>query len=123
MNWRWSTKGDLAAMEARILKAVQTQGERIMSTVNTSGANLLAAEASLETKIGALGSTLTTAIADLKAEVAAELQAAGVPNATVDAITAKITALGTTVDGLTATAQAADPGAPGAPPTEPPAAA
>jgi len=86
-----------------------------MSAVNTSGANLAAAEASLETKIQALGTTLTTALADLRAEVAAALQNAGVPAAQVDAVTAKITALSSTVDGLTSTAAAADPGAPPAP--------
>ena len=93
------------------LDRIERKQEIIMSTINTSEANLLAAETSLETKIGTLGSTLTTALADLKSEVAAELLAAGVPNATVDFITAKITALSAVVDGITSQATAADPGA------------
>jgi len=123
ITWPFNTNSALASqitalskqvsdLQTTILNAIQTKGEQIMSAVNTSGANLAAAEASLETKITTLGTTLSTAIADLKAEVAAELQAAGVPNATVDAITAKLTALGATADGLTSSAAAADPGAP-----------
>lgn len=83
-----------------------------MSTVNTSGANLQAREDQIEKDVATLGSTLTTAFADLKATIAADLNAAGVPSDVVDGVTAKLGTLDGVIQQFTAQAVAADPGAP-----------
>jgi hypothetical protein len=116
--WNEQTEQVLAAL-ARLevaVKQIDTKLEAFMSTTNQSEANLLAGEAALATDIGKLGTTLSAAITDLQAEVAADLQAAGVPNSVVDGVTAKLAALDTTVQQLTTTTAAADPGAPPPPP-------
>lgn len=88
-----------------------------MGTVNQSAANLQAAEQATEAAVTKLGTAMTTAFTDLQAEIANDLSAAGVPDAQVDAVTAKMTAFQTNVIApLTASATTADPGAQPTPP-------
>lgn len=89
-----------------------------MSTAANSAAALQAGEALIETDIGKLGTAMSTGFADLKAEVAAKLNAGGVDPTLVDSVTASIAALDTKVQGLTAQATAADPGPQPAAPTQ-----
>jgi hypothetical protein len=113
-----------ARLEATVVEQLKEMETRIMAGLNTSAANLQAQETAIEGDLTKLGSALTTAFADLKAEVQAALAAAGVPNSVVDGITSKFAAVDTTIQGLTATATAADPGpqTPATPATPTPAA-
>ena len=89
-----------------------------MSTVNTTGQALQAGETQIETDIAALGTAITTEIADATAQIQNALNSAGVPTQVVADVTAKLAALHTTVTGLTAQVVKGDPGplppAPGA---------
>lgn len=86
--------------------------KQIMSSTNDAAANLQAAEASIETKIAALGTAQAAAFTDLKAVIAADLNKAGVDPAIVQGIADKLNTFGTsTIDTLTSQATAADPGA------------
>jgi hypothetical protein len=100
------------ASEARILAAFQQGVKSIMGNTNQSAANLAAEEQKVEGLVTALGTAQATTFADLKAEVTAALASAGssVPQAQVDAVTAKMAAFEATITGLTTAAQTADPG-------------
>jgi poly-gamma-glutamate capsule biosynthesis protein CapA/YwtB (metallophosphatase superfamily) len=103
-------------MEARLTKLIQQAEEKIMGSVNQSAANLQAGEAQIEKDVASLGTAIGSEIADMKAEIAADLAAAGVPSSVVDGVTAKLSTLDTTIQGLTGTVTAADPGTTSTPP-------
>jgi hypothetical protein len=107
-------------LQHNVLEAIQIATKEIMSTVNTSAANLQAGEAQIETDLAALGTAISSEITDVQAEIATDLQAAGVPQSVVDGVTAKLTAVDTTIKSLTSKVAAADPGT-AAPPVAPPA--
>jgi hypothetical protein len=100
----------ISRLEESVNQLIQQGVSKIMGAINQSGANLQAGEAALEADVTKLGTALSSAISDLQAEVAADLTAAGVPQSVVDGVTAKLATLDTTVQGLTSTATAADPG-------------
>lgn len=118
----WNTQPPWAvAMEKRIMAAIKKEGDWEMGNTNQSAANLAAEESKIEGLVQTLGTTQATAFTDLKAEINNLLAAPGVPQAQVDAVTAKMNAFEATITGLTTIAQSADPGTQAAPPSNTPA--
>jgi len=93
------------------LARVEGKIDKLMSSTNQSAANLQAGIDAIQADLAKLGTSISSEITDVGAEIAADLAANGVPTAVVDAQTARLANLDTNIQQMLAQTTAADPGA------------
>ncbi len=97
-------------LRAQVKHFFQTIRKEIMSTQNSSLANLQAAEAAIEAAFGSLETAVNSEVADFQSEIVVLMKQVGVPASSVDQVTQKLTAFGQRVSALVSVATGADPG-------------